>query len=304
MGLIPKDAPILPPYDDRVFKKIMTAQESEPVLLYLAPEIVKRPVVTVLVRNSELPIDDIDEKAERFDINCKIDDDSQADIEMQGSRMEEEKGGNHSNLRARSIYNMCDLHSSQTSKGKSYCELSRTFQVMFCNYTVFPDRADFINTFSMRHDADNGLLHNSVQAMFVELSKLHEVLRKPVEQMTKMERFAVFLKYADNPDFREIVNKIIESREELSVAGEVLMSISKDERERAIFRSRRIALADLESNLVTAKRVGRAEGRAEGRVEGVLAVARNLLDMKLPVDAIAVATGLTHAEVESLRNAD
>ena len=64
----------------------------------------------------------------------------------------------------------------------------------------------------------------------------------------------MFLRYAENPDYREIVNRVIESKEGLAVAGEVLMSISKDERERAIFRSRRIALADKESNRVTAEK--------------------------------------------------
>ena len=70
--------------------------------------------------------------------------------------------------------------------------------------------------------------------------------------MTDMERFSVFLRYAENPDYREIVNKVIESREGLAVAGELLMSISKDERERAIFRNRRIAVADRESNMAQA----------------------------------------------------
>ena len=36
------------------------------------------------------------------------------------------------------------------------------------------------------------------------------------------------------------------------MAGELLMSISKDERERAIFRNRRIAIADRESNMAQA----------------------------------------------------
>jgi len=45
---------------------------------------------------------------------------------------------------------------------------------------------------------------------------------------------------------------VIETREGLAVAGELLMSISKDERERAIFRNRRIAIADRESNMAQA----------------------------------------------------
>ena len=40
--------------------------------------------------------------------------------------------------------------------------------------------------------------------------------------------------------------------EGLAVAGELLMSISKDELERAIFRNLRIALADQESNMAQA----------------------------------------------------
>ena len=54
------------------------------------------------------------------------------------------------------------------------------------------------------------------------------------------------------------------------MAGELLMSISQDERERAIFRNRRIALADLESNMITVRREGVREGRLEGILEGRL----------------------------------
>ena len=273
MGLLPMDIEILPPYDDRIFKAFLTLPGSEPALKFVASAIINRPVVNVLVRNAELPVTDTEEKAERFDLNCVIDDDTQADIEMQSSRMKEEKDGNHSNLRARSIYNLCDLHSSQSSKGKSYDELVRSYQVMFCGYTVFPERASFINPFSMRHDMDNGLLHDSVRVLYIELSKLNEILKKPVEQMTDMERFSVFLRYAENPDYREIVNKVIESKEGLAVAGELLMSISKDERERAIFRNRRIAIADQESNMITARREGyrEAEKTVNAKWQGVVA---------------------------------
>jgi hypothetical protein len=103
MGLLPKDIELLPPYDDRVFKLIMTSPEATPALLLVSSAIVNRPVINVSVRNTELPVTDTAEKAERFDVNCKIDDDTQADIEMQSSRMKEEESGEHNNLKARSI---------------------------------------------------------------------------------------------------------------------------------------------------------------------------------------------------------
>jgi cytochrome c-type biogenesis protein CcmH/NrfG len=135
--------------------------------------------------------------------------------------------------------------------------------------------------------------------------------------MTDMEKFSVFLRYAENPDHREIVNRVIESKEGLAVAGEVLMSVSKDEREKAIFRSRRMALADQESNRITAernlktalleaeKRVDEAEKKAdEAEKAKAIAIAKNLLMMNLPIEQIVKATGLTREEIEGLRDAD
>ena len=313
MGLLPMGIDILPPYDDRIFKAMLTAPEAKPALLLLASAIIERPVIDVLVRNNELPISDTDEKAEQLDINCLIDDDSQADIEMQANRMDEETGSNHDNLKARSIYNLCDLHSSQSSKGKSYNTLVRSYQVMFCGFTVFPDRTAYMNSYSMRHDIDNELLKNAIRVIFVELTKLNDTLKKPVEDMTDMEKFSIFLRYAENPDYRKIVNKVIESKEGLSVAGEVLMNISNDEREKAIFRSRRIAMADRESNRITAERnlkIAMAEsekrGVEVGEKRGEKSKANEMAKIMIidgeKNEKIMRYTGLTLTEIEALRN--
>ena len=77
------------------------------------------------------------------------------------------------------------------------------------------------------------------------------------------------------------------------MAGNCLMSISQDERERAIFRSRRKFQTDLQSNLATAEDRGK-------RIEHI-AIARNALQMQMPIADIAKLTGLTHEEVENLR---
>ena len=290
MGLLPKDFELLSPYDDRIFKAMMISPEAKPALIFVSSAIIKLPVVDVVVRNVELPVETNEEKNERFDVNCLINDNTQADIEMQSSPMEEESGSGHENLRARCIYNLCDLHSSQPSLGKSYDKLIRTYQVMFCGYTVFPERKSFIHPFSMRHDEDNGLLHDTIRAMIIELTKLKEILNKPVEQMTDMECISVFLRYADKPEYRDIVNKVIESKEGLAVAGEVLMGISKDERERAIFRNRRIAKSDQESNRITAMRNRDIE------------IAQNMLSNGESVEKIVMYTNLPRADVERLRD--
>ena len=314
MGVLPMGMDILPASEDRIFKTILISPEAKPFLMKLIAGLIGRNVIDVTVHSNELPISDIGEKAERFDVNCKIDDGSQVNLEMQASRMEEDIGEKHKNIKSRSIYYLCDLHSSQPARGQQrYDHLVRTYQVTFCSYTVFPHRKEYINSFSMRHDADNELLHDAVRAVIVELSKLEDIIRKPIEMMTDLEKFSVFFEYAANPKYREKVNKVIESEEVLVVASNLLMSISQDERERAIFRSRKKFQMDHASDMATAEdrgeRIGREKGIVEGREKGIVeGEARGIAQMArrlkeegtLSIEDIARLSGLTIAEIEEL----
>jgi predicted transposase/invertase (TIGR01784 family) len=306
MGILPMDIDILPPTDDRIFKAILTSPEAKPVLMKLIAGIIRRKVVDVTVHSNEIPVSDTQEKAERFDVNTKIGDGSQINLEMQASRMEEDSGGEHKNLKGRSVYFLCDLHSSQPAKGlQRYDKLARTYQVTFCSYTVFTHREDYINSFSMRHDIDNELFHDAIQIVIIELSKLEDILKKSVEAMTDLEKFSIFFEYAANPSYRDTVNKVIESEEVLTVASNLLMSISQDERERAIFRSRKKFQMDLASDMATAEAIGEARGEALGIAKGktleAFTIARNALQMGISIDDIVRLTGLTIEEVESIR---
>jgi len=123
----------------------------------------------------------------------------------------------------------------------------------------------------------------------IELAKLEQIAQKPVSEMTALERWAVFFRYTPYKEKRELVNKIIEIEEGIAMAGQVLLHISKDERERARLTSEYKFAVDLQSKEVEAK-------RAERRI-----IARNLLNIGDSTEKIAVVTGLTQEEVESLR---
>ena len=293
MGLLPMGADILPPSDDRVFKLILTSPEAKQGLMNLISSIIGRTVVDVVLLPNELAPGDTEEKAERFDVNCKIDDGSQINLEMQASHMIEDLDGQHRNLKGKSVYYLTDLHSSQPAKGlRRYDRLARSYQITFCSYTIFSNTHDYMNSFSLRHDTTGELLSDAISLTFVELSKLSEVVKKPVRDMTDLDKWSVFLQYAPDLEHREIVNKVIESEEVLQVAGDLLMNISKNERERAIYRSRRKFQTDLQSDLAT------AEDR--GRRQSAFTIAKNLLSMDMPREQVAAATGLTLKDLESI----
>ena len=90
------------------------------------------------------------------------------------------------------------------------------------------------------------------------------------------------------------------------MAEEMLQTISKDEIERARFRSRRMFQMDLQDGLLTARGEGLAEGEAKGRAEGEakgkIEIALKLKKAKaLTNKEIAKFTGLSLSEVEELR---
>jgi predicted transposase/invertase (TIGR01784 family) len=291
---------ILPPSDDGVFKTLLTHPDATPCLRDVIASNIGLPVKEVTVRNTELPISDILEKRERFDVNCKIDGGDQVEVEMQADPMEGDTLANkHKNIRGRAIYNVCDLHSSQKSVGVPYSKLVRTYQMTFCGYTVFEDRESCFNCFSFRNAEGEELL-DAVSILFVELSKLKRVLEKPVSEMTSAEKWAVFLAHANKPQHRELLAEIITAKEEIRMAYGLLTSISQNEDERARFRARRKFQMDLEHNRIVSFEEGERKGRIDGEREGIIKVARNLLSKGVSVDIIAQSTGLSSDEIQAL----
>ena len=100
------------------------------------------------------------------------------------------------------------------------------------------------------------------------------------------------------------------------MADELLSTISRDERERALFRSRRKFQMDMDNRYAIAMdaglekgrelglEIGREEGRIEGREEGREVarneIAKNLLETNLSLEEIVKVTGLTLQEVDVL----
>jgi predicted transposase/invertase (TIGR01784 family) len=219
---------------------------------------------------------------------------------MQSNPMRGDSGKNdHAIIRSRSIYNLCDLHSTQPSRGVRYDKLARTYQITFCRYTVFPDLEQFVNRFAFRTEAGR-LLHDAVGIVYVELSKLKEVMKKAPADMTPLEAFSVFLAVADQEKHKELLTGIIKEKEEIKLASEILATMSKDPDEIARFLSRRRYERDREHERAVLRDEGLAEGLTKGRTEGHKEIARNLLADGDSIDRVMRLTGLSKTELESL----
>ncbi|MCL2806517.1 MAG: Rpn family recombination-promoting nuclease/putative transposase, partial [Treponema sp.] len=121
------DADILPPSDDRIFKVLLTHNDAERVLIDIISAVIGQKVVKATIRNVELPKSDIEEKGQRFDVNCSIDNGDQVNVEMHSTPIYE-TGKENMDFKKKCTYFLTDLHSSQKSRGVDYLNIVRTYQ--------------------------------------------------------------------------------------------------------------------------------------------------------------------------------
>jgi predicted transposase/invertase (TIGR01784 family) len=86
------------------------------------------------------------------------------------------------------------------------------------------------------------------------------------------------------------------------MASEVLITISKDEKERFRLMSEEKYMLDTQSNLSYARQEGEARGMKKGRAEGTLEIARKMKAIGRPESEIAEITGLSPETIKQMTN--
>jgi len=153
-------------------------------------------------------------------------------------------------------------YTSYNKEGKDYYELVRTYQITFSVHNIFKHNG-YITRASLR--TSKGIqISDQIHLIFIELGKLDEVLDKQVEEMTSLEMWSTVLGYSGDPAKRGLINKILEQKEELGMAGTILAAITKDEHERAKRMSERKWETDMQHNTLVREKIARAEGEKLG----------------------------------------
>jgi len=164
---------------------------------------------------------------------------------------------------------------------------------------VFSHHKSYITQCSLR-TPDGELISNQINMVIIELSKLESILEKPIDEMSSLDMWSIFIGLADDPRQRTLINSIIERKEVLGMASAVLTAISKDEHERAKFMSRRKAETDRISNLLTAESRGEERGIAIGEEQARNITARKMKADGMSIEVISKYTGLSGNDIEKL----
>lgn len=137
---------------------------------------------------------------------------------------------------------------------------------------------------------------------FLELGKVDP--QKPVEEMTQIEKLAVYLRYANDENYKDSVQEICESEEGIIMAENLYRHATKEEREAAWAECRMMYQHDQASLREDGRKEGHRQGLAEGEAIGAAQerreIAKNLKQSDIPIDVIAKNTGLSVEEVKKL----
>ena len=249
---------------DNVFKAVFTrnTHASQGALSKLITALIGREVSIIAISANEPPIDNLRDRQIRFDINCKAENGELVNVEMSLNPDPFEP--------VRLEFHAGKLFTGQDIRGtdKSYDDLQQAYQIAILAKDRFFQDDIILHTFEY-YDREHGVsLNGRSRIITLELSKLDKVIEKPIQDMSAPEHWGIFFRYLTDKAKRGKINEIIKYEEGIAMASEVLISISKDEVERARLMSEYKYQLDLQSKITYAKRQGKLEGKLEGKMEG------------------------------------
>ena len=249
-----KSAPLL---DDYIFKRTFTRDDPNGILRDLLESILKIKIRNVLVLNSEIPKDLLDEKASRLDIRAEIDNERIINIEMQVKYQ--------SDIEKRSTLYMSKNISTQIKIAEKYGLLKPSIVINILNFNRYrrnsyhsiahmkfekTSKEEYVD---LGYNPEEETATDVLEMHFIELPKF---IKKNPEAKTKLEQWLwliagredkIKMSKLDNPEVKKAM-KLVE---------EVL----SDPVEREILDAREMARLNYNSEMDYMREKGLNEGR-------------------------------------------
>ena len=255
------------------------------------PELLKKLVADLLgiplqsigqfvIRNPEMPPENLGDKFCRLDINMTVNG-QRVDLEVQVCN-----GGDYPE---RVMYYWAREFSSALMAGQGYSTLPRTIVISIIDFILF-ECEEYDSFFQPLEVKRHTLLSDKMGFHFFELPKLPADVNEDNMLLLWLSLFKA--------ETEEELEKIKEM--EVPVMSQAInayytITASSEFREKERLRAK--ARHDEAQALYHARREARREGKQEEKYE----IAKKLLKRNRPVDEIVEDTGLTYEEVESLR---
>lgn len=269
-----KTGALLNPRVDSTFKALFTqpTKESKAALHSFLEAATERKIKKVELKPNEAPVSFDGQRGISYDILCEFNDGLSADVEMQAFDQEYDYG-------KRAEYQVARLETTYLEKGDDWEKAPIVFQITVLDFNYDNDENKKhkkpISRYAMR-TKDGRELSNSLNIIFIELPKT-KGLEKSLDTNTALENWALFLKEADNPKKRDVINILTNKEAGLMNAQKSLSKISANKDLWIAQYRQELADRDYRSGLSAAEK----KGMKRGIEQGILSAYIDLINSKL-----------------------
>ena len=239
---------------DIIFKRVFGNEKNTEIIAGFISDMLDIPrekITKVVIKNVELPPEEIDQKFSRLDLNLYVDG-RKINIEMQVNK--------ESAYKERTLFYWAKLYSDDLDSGEDYSALSQTICVNIINFNLF-DCENYHSHFMLKEKERDEVMTDKLAIHFFELKKVGKYKRNK-----RMEDWLTLINAETEGDLMALQQNT--SIPEIQKTIVILREMSADEKIREEARRREKRLHDEATALNHARKEGIEEGIEKGRAEG------------------------------------
>lgn len=252
----PSPTALLNPRLDWNFKAMFTQETegSQIALKSFLSSVLGRTIKKAVVTANEPAVDAPSQMQMSFDVSVKFDDGEKASIEMQGQARKYDYA-------VRSEIHAARLLNNNAKKSCKW-RANKVYQISVLNFHYKKGDKSEMSWYTMRDGKGNGLA-DRLNVIFIDLLTIKKLVGTPVEKLTPLQKWGLYLSYVDDESKVEYVDKIADSEGGIMEAKAVIEKMSEEESNWFREFSRDTAMRDYNSDMEAATEEGREQKAVE-----------------------------------------
>ena len=269
------------PLNDVLFKFIFGKEERKQITIDFLNAVLNpslgHTIQDLQFSNTEMSPEHDHDKLTRLDVACVLDSGEQVDVEVQVA--------NEKNMARRTLYYWSQMYLMSLPAGKTYRNLKPCITINLVNFSFLPQE-DPHAVYGIYNPTNEHQLTKDLAIHFLEIPKYAKQEKKPITEMSKMERW---LAYFANQLDRKGKEELAMSEAAIQNAMEAARIFLNNTAERRLYINREMARMDRESQL--------EEAHEEGAISNTIHNLNNLMDtmnlsLSEAMDALRVSKNL------------
>ena len=278
------------PLNDVLFKFIFGKEERKQITIDFLNAVLNpslgHTIQDLQFSNTEMSPEHDHDKMTRLDVACVLDSGEQVDVEVQVA--------NEKNMARRTLYYWSQMYLMSLPAGKTYRNLKPCITINLVNFSFLPQK-DPHALYGIYNPTNKHQLTKDLAIHFLEIPKYAKQEKKPITEMSKMERW---LAYFANQLDRKGKEELAMSEAAIQNAMEAARIFLNNTAERRLYINREMARMDRESQL--------EEAHEEGAISNTIQNLNNLMDtmnlsLSEAMDALRVSKNLRPIIYEKMK---